>query len=384
MKPSILLVVLALVVAACGGGATPGGDEPPAADGAADVSEPADGGSSPSDGERRSGADVDGPSIWVVGNEGFTMLRYTPDLKLADRSDEFLGDLEMGLTVGFVSLAGDLWFTYQDELADRLVRVDTGDYEITSTVDLPTYPLFVTRGRDRLWVTYDDEPTVTRIAADGTAAAISTGSEVLPTKVIETGNGVWLLDALENRMYRMDPETGSLDLAIEGLATARILGSAAVGDAIWTTVEDPIDFLLRLRPEEGISDRIWCEDASGTCDAYPDELFATAELEGGAFFALDIVEIDGMVYVAGGSPDLFYDTLPLYEIDPESLQIVNRLDLEPIAGMVELGGDLFVVVSTNADETACGRVYRIDPSSLDVVDQVDLPDDVCPNGLDVG
>lgn len=371
-------VVVALVLAACGGsGPVAGepGDETPIESTTVAQSSPTStstgGGSSP----------AAGPSIWVVGNEGYTLLRYDQDLNLVDRADEYVGDVDLSTIQGFFPLDGTLWLLVGGGPA-RLVGLDEDGFDVVADVELPAEPHLVSVGVDRLWVAYWDETLLTEVFADGTADTFDVGR--VPARILDEGDHGWMFDYSQNQLASFHPDTRETDLVAPEMSTADARAAVEVGDSLWMTVEEPSDLLMRVQPVDGTVERIWCDDATGTCEVYPDDMVATAGLEGGAVFGEDMVDVDGRLYVAG-SAFLVIDSVPLYVIDPQGLQIIARTDLEPVEDLTVLGEGILALVMTSSDEeVVCGRLLRIDPAGLETVAQVDLPDDVCPDAMGVG
>ncbi len=377
----VLVAVIALVVAACGGGGpvTEGpveaGDGPSPTSAKAETSPAAT--QTPTDDRPTA---FDGPSLWVAANEGYTLLRYTPDLDLVDRADEYVGDLDLSTTRSFHPMGGLVWFvTYDPD--PRLVGIDPDGYGMVREVNLAGDPFTVSAGADRLWVSYYDQNVLTEVAGDGSAETFEVAG--LPGLVLDEGDTGWLFDYNQNRLYRFGSDPSQAEVGISEMSTADARAAVDLGDSIWMTLEDPSDILLRLRPDDGAVDRIWCDDTSGDCEVYPDDFLSTYDLEGGATFGEDMVEIDGRLYVVG-SAFIVFDSVPLYVIDPASLKIVARTDTEPVEAMAKVGDELVLLVSGEFGPESCGRLYRVDPGTLEVKDQVDLPGGLCPDGMAVG
>ncbi len=383
MRRGIVVVgaVLALVVAACGGG---GSQEPAAATSGGETT------AGDSDTRGPAGTEapappqgtVEGPAVWVAGNEGGTLLRYDTALHQMARVDDTLDGVDLFLTSYATVAAGRLWLSYSGD-SDQLIGVDPDTMKVTSATDLPDYPIGLYPGPGRVWVTYGIDGMLTEVTADGSAVAVDVDGA--PHLLIDNGDSGWLFDSAENRLYAFRPDGPAAELAVDDLSTGEPMSVAEVGSELWAAVTDGLDTLMRIDPVAGEVNQIWCAADTGACEAYPDEIAATFGLEGGIEFGEDLLAVDGKIWARSPALTAFVgDPMTVYVIDPETLTVTRTAELPLAVDMVSTPDGVYLVSVEELGETGCGRVYRVDPDSLEVTDQTDLPPEVCADAIFYG
>ncbi len=164
-----------------------------------------------------------------------------------------------------------------------------------------------------------------------------------PCAVQEAGGSVWITAFDGNELFRVDPETNEI------VDTYRMpggpCGMTTIGRTLWVQTGDGV---TAFDPERG-------------------EVIERSRIRGGVFGITETPS--GLWGVAGG-------TEQVVRLDPDTMRIVARVDVEgPLAGLA-VQGDSIWTISGRED------LVRIDPGTLRIADRIPLVD-FEPEGLAV-
>jgi class 3 adenylate cyclase/DNA-binding beta-propeller fold protein YncE len=168
-------------------------------------------------------------AVWVV--DGFSGRLSVID-PLLDSVTLVAGDMYgvSGLASGF----GSLWLT--DAVGDRVIRLNTRTRQVEETIDLAadSGPSAIAVGSDAIWVANQVAMTLSRI--DPASNAVVTAAIPLccrPTALAVLDSDVWVLSADSDRVQRVDSGRDAVALTVEvGDGPSAVI---ARDDGVWVT-----------------------------------------------------------------------------------------------------------------------------------------------------
>ena len=140
--------------------------------------------------------------VWVLNNDGGTLVKVDPDSKKIDGRPVQVGEAPQFIALG----AGSVWTTAG--LGSRVVRVDPRTVRIQKTIVDGLEPTGIAVGEGAVWVADAVGDTVTRIDPRtnrkvGRPIKVGPG----PQGVITGGGAVWVANFRGNTVSRIDPGT---------------------------------------------------------------------------------------------------------------------------------------------------------------------------------
>ena len=215
--------------------------------------------------EVRSTADG-GLEIEQLGGDGEVCCRGTlahigETLPAAPAAD--LGDVEgLGRTTASTALGGattqypavaegSVWFPLEDR--GQVARVDAASGEIQALIDigdpsavqdLPSDPHSVAAGDAGIWVTNAAERSVGRIDPATNTVAESIPLQVVPYALALDGGALWVTSFLDDRVVRVDLESGEV---VADIDVPKPTGIAIGFDGVWV-VNHRDDTIARIDP----------------------------------------------------------------------------------------------------------------------------------------
>jgi len=278
---------------------------------------------------------------------------------------------------------------------DSLQRIDPKTNKLLATIRVGPRPSSITVGEDAVWVTSEDDQTVSRIDPKTDRLSLTSAAGADPIHVAAGEGAVWVSNRADKTLIRFDPRT--LKIVQTFLPDAsRYCGPAAVGEgAVWVAASAG---LTRVSPDDDVTARVagvppcpfdvavgggavWLADSAvfqvgcgsaraggssgGGCGSGtpgrsvtrvdPVKLKAVAS-KPLAFMVDDIAADEQGVWVVDRRDDM------LVRIDPKTNRVVGRVRVGDAPVAVATDGSS--VWTANLDD---GTVSRIDPKRHKVV-----------------
>jgi virginiamycin B lyase len=159
-----------------------------------------------------------------------------------------------------------------------LVRIDPGIVKITDTYDVPEGGTAVRAGLGGIWITYSSEDRVVRVDAE-TGAVVSEIDVGSGPRFLAVGEGgVWVMNQLDGSVSHVDPTSNEVvatipvDAAIEG-------GDLTVGAGfVW--LRGSSEVVAQIEPStDRVVARIGSPQASGSAHASDGQLWISTHVE---------------------------------------------------------------------------------------------------------
>ena len=177
-------------------------------------------------------------SVWAIGGDG-VVLRIDPAFnEVVDR----VRTVDIGSVLGGIRMAGAVavttdavWAISGGNLSTpRLFRIDPAAARATPRVVTGMVPTALAVGFGDVWVTDAFESTVSRIDATDVVTALPVGRGA---SAVAVGAGaVWVANSFDDTVVRLDPRTGAVETTI---SVGRYPSAVAVGGgAVWVTNRD--------------------------------------------------------------------------------------------------------------------------------------------------
>jgi YVTN family beta-propeller protein len=237
---------------------------------------------------------------------------------------------------------------------DSLQRIDPKTNKLLATIRVGSRPSSVAVGEGAVWVTSQDDQTVSRIDPKTNRLSMTSAAGADPTHVAAGEGGVWVSNENDGTLIRLDPRT--LKIAYTFLPSgdeSRYCGPEAVGEgAVWALAKSPSGAgLTRISPDDNLTATV----------AVPPCASGVAVGDGAVWLA-DIPSGFGCGCGSGAAP-------AVTRVDPMKLKAVATIPLAFLPADIAADGQGVWVVDRRDDS-----LVRIDPKTNRVVGRVRVGD----------
>jgi YVTN family beta-propeller protein len=251
---------------------------------------------------------------------------------------------------------------------DSLQRIDPATNRLAATIKVGSRPSSVAVGEGAVWVTSQDDQTVSRIDPKTDQLSITSAAGADPTHVAVGEGAVWVSNGADKTLIRLDPRT--LKIAhtfVPGGDGSRYCGPAAVGEgAVWVAESLSAAGLTRISPDDDLTARV-----AGVSPCAFD-----VAVGGGAVWLIDSVAFQVGCGCGSGTP-----ARSVTRVDPVKLKAVASIPLASMPADIAADGQGVWVVDRRDN-----FLVRIDPKTNRVVGRVrvgDAPVAVATDGSSV-
>jgi YVTN family beta-propeller protein len=230
--------------------------------------------------------------------------------------------------------------------ADSLQRIDAKSNRLAATIRVGSRPSSVAVGEGAVWVTSQDDRTVSRIDPKADRVSMTNSAGADPTHVAAGEGAVWVSNGNDGTLVRLDPRTLRIVHTFLPGGEGSYCGPVAVGDgAVWVVSETVSGSgLTRISPDDN----------------------STARVAGVPPCTSDVAVEEGAVWLAGGG---VVGVSAVSRVDPVELKVVASIPLAFLPADIAADGQGVWVVDTRDDS-----VVRISPKTNRVVGTVRVGD----------
>jgi YVTN family beta-propeller protein len=178
------------------------------------------------------GIAADRRGVWVGDIRRTKLVRLDPDFRSVVRSVRIAPETEGFGQLGANPVAVGYGAVWTGRSYGAVARLDPASHRVTARVSVGNSPTAIATGADGVWVTDDEDNTVTRIDPASEGAVVATTSVGQgPTALAVGAGGVWVANTQDDTVSRIDPRTATVTHTI---AVGRRPTGVAVGHgSVW-------------------------------------------------------------------------------------------------------------------------------------------------------